>query len=186
MIKCAGLFVLFFALFFCYSFAQDLENEVVMEKKLLADSPFGVLEFLHWNHQWNNFKYPSAVELEKSVALMKEAGISWVRMDFVWGDIESSQGEFNFDEYDYIVDLLYKNNIGLLGILDYSADWASSCGDWNCSPKDNSLFIDYASKVVERYKTKVKYWEVWNEPDSSVYWKDQDGLTGYCQLLKDV
>ncbi len=186
MIKRAGFLVLFFALFFCYSFAQDLEKEVVMEKKLIEDSPFGVLEFLHWNHQWNNFRYPSIDELEKAVALMKEAGISWVRMDFVWGDIESSQGEFHFDKYDYIVDLLYKNNIGLLGILDYSADWASSCGKWNCSPKDNSLFINYASKIVERYKTKVRYWEVWNEPDSYVYWKDQDGLVGYCQLLKDV
>ncbi len=179
-------FILFLNLFFYNSFAKDLEKEVVMEKKHMQESPFGVLEFLHWNHQWNNFKYSSNDDLKKVVALMKEAGVSWVRMDFVWDDIEPAQGEFDFDKYDYIVDLLYKNNIGLLGILDYSAAWASSCGEWNCPPKENALFVNYAVKVVGRYKNKVKHWELWNEPDSGTYWKDQDGLVGYCQLLKEV
>ena len=31
-------------------------------------NPFGVLEFLHWNHQWNNYKYPTGGDLEKAVA----------------------------------------------------------------------------------------------------------------------
>ena len=39
------------------------------------DSPFGVLEFLHWNHDWNSFKYPDQAALDKTVSLMKEAGI---------------------------------------------------------------------------------------------------------------
>jgi hypothetical protein len=41
-------------------------------------------------------------------------------------------------------------------------------------------------QVIERYKNKVKYWEVWNEPDSSTYWAPQDGLKSYCALLRDV
>jgi len=39
---------------------------------------------------------------------------------------------------------------------------------------------------MERYKGKVSHWEVWNEPDSGVYWSKQDGLKSYCALLKDV
>ncbi len=186
LFKLLGLSILFLALFSDNSFAFDLEKEVTMERKHMQDSPFGVLEFLHWNHQWNNFKYASPDQMERVVALMKEAGVSWVRMDFVWDDIEPNQGEFHFDKYDYIVGLLYKNNIGLLGMLDYSGSWASSCGEWNCPPKDNALFVNFAVKVVGRYKSKVKYWELWNEPDSGTYWKDQDGLIGYCQLLKEV
>ncbi len=45
-------------------------------------SPFGVLEFLHWNHSWNNYKYSSLRDIEKAAALMKEARVAWVRMDF--------------------------------------------------------------------------------------------------------
>lgn len=162
--------------------AQDLKRE----KDFNMSNPFGVLEFLNWNHPWNNYKYSCKKDLEKVVALMKEVGAGWVRMDFLWQDIEPEPTEFNFDKYDQIVDLLFKNNINILGLLDYSTDWASSCGQWNCTPLYNELFVKYAVKLIERYKDKIKYWEVWNEPDSSTYWSGQDGLKSYCVLLKDV
>lgn len=149
-------------------------------------SPFGVLEFLHWNHPWNNYKYSCKADLEKVVALMKEAGVGWVRMDFLWQEIESSPGNFQFDKYDYLVDLLNRNNIKILALLNYSTDWAAACPEWNCPPKDNQLFVNYALKVIEHYKDRIKYWEIWNEPDSRTYWSAQDGLKSYCALLRDV
>jgi hypothetical protein len=145
-----------------------------------------MLEFLHWNHDWNCYKYSSKKDLEKAVNLMKEAGAGWVRMDFLWQDIEPAAGDFNFEKYDMIVDLLNKNDIKILGILNYSADWASSCRQWNCPPEYNELFVKYAVKTAEHFKGRVKYWEVWNEPDSPTYWRDQDGLKSYCILLKEV
>jgi len=150
------------------------------------NSPFGVLEFLNWDHPWNNYKYSCKEDLEKVIALMKDAGAGWVRMDFLWHEIEPIEGKFNFDKYDQIVELLDKNNISLLGLLNYSVDWAASCKEWNCPPKDNQLFVNYAQAVVSRYKDKIKYWEVWNEPDSSTYWAQQDGLKSYAALLKEV
>lgn len=149
-------------------------------------SPFGVLEFLQWNHQWNNYKYANKEELKKVVALMKKAGVGFVRFDFSWEDIEPNEGKFDFSKYDTIVDIVTSANIGILGILDYSAPWASVNGQWNSPPKDAKLFVNYAVKVIERYKDKVKYWEVWNEPDSYVYWAEQDELKSYCSLLKNV
>jgi len=152
------------------------------------NNPFGVLEFLHWNHSWNSKKYPSSKEVEKAAKLMQEAGIGWVRMDFLWEDIEPKEGEFDFTSYDAIVDILEKYNIKILGILNYCATWASPDNKWNVLPrdKDNRLFLNYAGKVIERYKGRVQYWEVWNEPDSPTYWAAQDGLKTYCKLLKDV
>jgi exo-beta-1,3-glucanase (GH17 family) len=38
--------------------------------------------------------------------------------------------------------------------------------------------------VVERYKDKIKYWEIWNEPNHEHYWVPQDGLAAYAELLK--
>ncbi len=148
--------------------------------------PFGVLAFLNWNHPWNNFKYPDRASLEQAVALMKRAGIAMVRMDFLWEDIEPEQGDFKFDKYDTIVEVLHRNNIEVLGLLNYSTAWASSDGTWNNPPRDNSLFVTYARAVISRYKDRVRYWEVWNEPDSPTYWENQDGLVRYCGVLKDV
>lgn len=176
--------VLFIFLIISIIAALNLFEKKKMKKQI--DNPFGVLEFLHWDHSWNNYKYPDKKSLEKAIALMKKAHVGWVRVDFLWSDIEPKQGDFQFKKYDRFVDLLNKNNIGILGVLQYSSDWASECGKWNCPPRDNSLFVNYCIKVIERYKLKVKFWEVWNEPDSSVYWNPQDGLKRYCALLKEV
>ena len=146
-------------------------------------NPFGVLEFLSWNHSWNNYKYDQN-GLEKIVKLMKGAGINFVRFDFLWQDIEPQEGCRNFEKYDYLVDLLTLNQIRILGVLSYSVSWAGE--DWNYPPYNNETFVNYASYVIERYKDKVKYWEIWNEPDSRTYWKVRDDMKGYTQLLKEV
>ncbi|MDO8489051.1 MAG: endo-1,4-beta-xylanase [Candidatus Omnitrophota bacterium] len=154
--------------------------------KMNMDNPFGVLEFLHWNHSWNNYKYPADIDLEKVVSLMQNAGVGWIRLDFLWEDIEPAEGSFDFAKYDSIVKLVRNKGIHILGILHYSTSWASSCREWNCPPKDNAIFVNYTNKVIQRYKDQVKYWEVWNEPDSVTYWKQQDSLKSYCILLKEV
>jgi hypothetical protein len=164
--------------------AAASDSDQSKEKNL--QNPFGVLEFLHWNHPWNSYKYPNQESLNKAAALMKQAGVGFLRLDFLWDDIEPKEGEFDFRKYDAIVETLDKDNISILGILHYSANWSSSCGRWNCPPSDNSLFVNYVTRVISRYKNKVKYWELWNEPDSSVYWTPQDGLKSYCKLLKEV
>lgn len=165
---------------------ESMDKDLDYLNELSFNNPFGVLEFLHWNHNWNNYKYSCNLDLEKSISLMQQAGVGWVRVDFLWEDIEPLEGEFDFAKYDCIVELLRSKGMHILGILDYSAGWASSCGQWNCPPKDNKLFVNFASKVIQRYKGQVKHWELWNEPDSATYWKEQDGLKSYCLLLKDV
>jgi hypothetical protein len=155
-------------------------------KDRTEDNPFGVLEFLHWNHPWNNYKYASRQDLEKAAALIKEAGIGFVRLDFLWEDIEPEQGKFALAKYDQIVEVLVEHRLAILGLLNYSAPWAASEGTWNSPPGDTQTFVNYAVKVIGRYKDKVKYWEVWNEPDSPTYWAKQDGLESYCALLKEV
>ena len=165
---------------------QKTKDDSLILSQDNLNNPFGVLEFLHWNHSWNNYKYPNGRDLEKTILLMQSAGVGWIRLDFLWEDIEAQEGNFDFVKYDSIVQLLRKKGIHILGILHYSTDWASGCGKWNCPPKDNALFVNYVSKVISRYKDQMKYWEIWNEPDSSVYWQQQDSLKSYCQLLKEV
>jgi hypothetical protein len=160
--------------------------QAIGAEKMKKDNPFGVLAFLHWNDPWNNYKYPDKETIKKAAKLMRSAGVGMVRMDFLWQDIEPRQGEFQFQKYDYIVKVLTENKIAILGLLNYSTPWAAACTEWNCPPQDNQLFVRYAVTTATRYKDKIKYWEIWNEPDSRTYWAKQDGLKGYVGLLKDV
>jgi len=145
--------------------------------------PFGVLGFLSWNHDWNNYKYPDE-DLPKIIALLEESGVSFVRMDFLWEDIEPQNDNFVFDKYDLIVKLLSEKNIRVLGVVGYCASWAGE--KWNSVPDNTADFLDYVSNVISRYKDRIKYWEVWNEPDSSKYFSVQDGMKTYTQLLREI
>ncbi len=145
-----------------------------------SKSPFGILDFLVWDDDWNRHHY-SFPKVEKAVPLMKEAGVGFIRMDFLWEDIEPKKGEFSFDKYDRLVDLLDKNDIKILGLLHYNVSWNSA--HW-FDPPDPDLFANYARRVVARYKSRVKYWELWNEPNVDIYWKPQDGMKRYTALLK--
>ena len=146
-----------------------------------SDSPFGVLEFFAWGHDWNNYHYDPD-KIAKAADLMKEAGVSFVRMDFLRSDIEPAQGRYDFAKYDRIVDILTERGIKILGLLEYNPSWVTP---WNHVP-DAESYVWYARQVVGHYKGRIKYWEIWNEPDSAVYWVPQDDMRAYTALLKNI
>src|SRR3989338_3838758 len=170
--------IVFIALNFFLGTNRVFPNEDTRD----SPSPFGVLDFLAWDHEWNNRHYEGE-KAEKAVELMKEAGVGFVRLDFLWNDIEPAYGEFDFQKYDKLVDLLVSHDIKILGLLSYNASWAAS--QWN-SPPNKTFFVEYAKNVVRRYKGKVKYWEIWNEPDDPQYWSPQDDMKSYTALLKII
>jgi hypothetical protein len=145
-------------------------------------SPFGVLDFLAWNHDWNHHHYPND-GLDPALALMREAGVSFVRSDFLWSDLEPRAGEWNFAKYDRLVDQVRGHGLCLLGVLVYSPAWKA--GPWN-QPPDPEAYVQYARTVVHRYKDRVRHWQIWNEPDHEEYWQPQDELRSYLKLLMQV
>ncbi len=140
----------------------------------------GVLDFLGWDQDWNNHHY-TWENIQKAAELMRQAHVGMVRMDFAWTDVEPKPGRFDFGRYDRIVDLLRSKGIQVLGTLEYNPAWRQAA--WNAAPEPK-LYVRYAKAVVHHFKDRVKYWEIWNEPDYGTYWQPQDNLATYCKLLK--
>lgn len=147
-----------------------------------SDSPYGVLGFFAWDHKWNDFHF-GGDKLDRGAALAAEAGIGWVRMDFLWEDIEPQPGQYTFDKYDRIVDTLARNHLHVLGLLEYNPLWRKVRFN---TPPDPVAYGKYVQATVHHFKDRVKYWEVWNEPDSPTYWSPQDDMTAYSALLKTI
>ncbi|MDF3057272.1 MAG: hypothetical protein K0R17_1487 [Rariglobus sp.] len=118
------------------------------------------------------------------------SGVKWVRISPEWGLIETARGIYNaayLDKLDAIVNRLHAGGVGILWILCYTAPWASSKPDLPSpdltrhKPADWADWGNYVTFIVSRYDGKIKNWEVWNEPDLDLFWKD--GVADYHTLL---
>lgn len=58
-----------------------------------------------------------------------DAGSRWDRFDFIWPNIEPSNGSWSFDAYDRLVDDLQDAGIDMVGILLWTPDWAATSPD---------------------------------------------------------
>lgn len=103
--------------------------------------------------------------------LLEKAGVRWVRFGFRWNELESEKGRYNFKKIDWLVDTALKHNIKILGVIVTTPEWASGKNDRISPPNDIKDWQVFIRTLVTHYKDKVKYWEIWNEPDIQKFWK---------------
>ena len=133
-------------------------------------------------------RWPNWGTLNQPADLMLQTGGAWVREDFVWGQIEPREGQFNW-EGDRTVATLRERGLNILGIISYSASWATPTREDDGTPisfypPDNSKYYWFVRTLVTRYKDSVRHWEVWNEPDNQLFWKPKPDGRQYAELLK--
>lgn len=152
-----------------------------------VDNPLGVNTFLEQD-----------VTLEarrRSIEMLREAGFGWIRQQFPWSSIEPvSKGQFvdrvigvdTWQVYDSIVDLAQANDIQVIARLDTSPPWARPGNDWMFTPPDNlDDYGDFVELVARRYAGRIRYYQIWNEPNLSIEWgKRPVDPAAYARLLK--
>jgi hypothetical protein len=142
-------------------------------------SPFGVNTFLEQEVE--------VAKRERSLQMIKETGFVWVRQQFPWADIEiDGKGDFSdrrnppersaWYKYDNIVGLTEKYGLKLIARLSAPPKWAhggyADLGDFG-PPARFEDYADYVAAVVTRYKGRIQYYQLWNEPNIYPEWGDQ-------------
>lgn len=138
-------------------------------RKATAPSPYGVVA-----HVTRETEHPLA---QSEFALMSKAGIAWVRTDFDWDRVETPEGVWHFEHLDETVKWADAAGIRLLVQLNYDVPWARP------ARKHLDKWLTYVRKVVGRYSRHVRYWEVWNEPNTQWFWGKPDAAE-YTAFLK--
>jgi hypothetical protein len=128
-----------------HRFAEDLR----------ADSFFGI----------NTAFRPGTADLEARLDLMQTAGIKWGRQDFTWSRIESKPGVYDWQAYDTLVDTCRAHGLLLFGNLAYGPSFHDPR-----TPEGVEAYCAFAREVVKRYRGKVDFWQIWNEPNGG-FWK---------------
>jgi polysaccharide biosynthesis protein PslG len=117
--------------------------------------------------------------------MLKQAGVQWLRSFYEWQTVQPKQGYWNFALPDRLVENARANRAHLIGVLAYFAPWASADGGTRRFPiKDIQFWRDYVRGMVERYRSDIKYWEIWNEFNGSFAPGGTPGM--YAELVREA
>jgi hypothetical protein len=149
------------------------------DQKLIGDarddsSPWGVASGAEWFSAYPIFN-----------PMLKRAGVGWLRGFYEWQTIQPQHGAWNFTLPDRLLSNAQANGIHLTGVLAYFAPWASADGGTRRFPiKDIQFWRDYVAGMVGRYKSDIKYWEVWNEFNGS--FAENGTPANYAELVREA
>lgn len=123
---------------------------------------------------------------EKAYDPVAELGVKWVRIQSGWQRTETAKGVYEFEWLDSIVDNLIRRGLKPWICLCYGNslydDLAKTVfGAVGCPPifteEQREAWKNYVKAIVTRYKGKVEYFEVWNEPDGKWCWRTGPNAT---------
>lgn len=132
----------------------------------------------------------------------KALGVSQVRLDWEWRQVEAVKGKYDWQKLDTLVRVAYEEQIELFPIVHYAPAWAlrpESKPDeiYQMAPAE-SAFADYARFLkasIERYGpngnypqafTPIVYWQVWNEPNIKQFWGPKPDAPAFVRLMRVV
>ncbi len=153
--------------------------------------PYGVNVFLEQEVE--------PAKRERVVRMAAKAGFTWLRQEFPWEDIEiHAKGDFEdrrheparsaWEKYDHIVALAEQYDMELIVRLSNPPAWSRAQGNEvgaYAPPDDFQDYADFAAAVAERYRGKVRYYQIWNEPNIYPEWGiNPSDPEAYTELLK--
>ena len=135
----------------------------------------GANTFLH--------REPDVAKVRRELEVLRQAGVGLVRQEFNWAEFEPLNPDEHPDigrdawvKYDQIVEAARGAGIEILARLDRAPAWATPGFDprsnpWmQAPPADNADFADFAGQLATRYRGKVRYYQIWNEPNLFGEW----------------
>ena len=161
-----------------------------------ADIPYGINTFLE-----QEVERP---KIEAVLSMIRDAGFVWLRQEIPWEDLEiDGRGQFTdtrqdhdgdgvkdtidaWAKYDQIVDLVESYGLRLMARLSNPPAWsrADPAAGAHAPPDDLDDFVNYAVAVAERYRGRIRHYQIWNEPNIYPEWGNQPiDPAAYADLL---
>jgi hypothetical protein len=93
-------------------------------------------------------------------------------IDTAWSHLQPQPDDWEFKSLDKSVELAEQHHAEILLVLGQSPRWAASHPDepsalaepgGASAPKDMNVWRHYVRKVANRYKGRIRYYEIWNE-----------------------
>lgn len=127
------------------------------------------------------------------------SGASYIRLwdvGVTWKDVNPLPDTWNWSRLDYLVDLAEKNgSTDICYVLGMTPHWAAKnpqadhFAPWigpasNSAPLRMEDWDKYVWNVATRYRGRIKYYQVWNEPQLKEFWHDISDLDFLAKMTK--
>ena len=131
---------------------------------------------------------------EKAYPFVRDLGVKWVRLQSGWQRTEKSRGVYDFTWLDGIVDTFLDMGIEpwlclCYGNSLYTEEAKKYFGAVGCAPvrteKERSAWCAYVFACVAHFRGRIRFYEVWNEPDGQWCWKngpDAEELAAFTRI----
>ncbi len=112
-----------------------------------------------------NIHAPQAPNLDYLLDEVVACKLGWVRVDFNWDAIETSQDNFDWSIHDALVAAANTRGLRIFATLAYTPDWATSGSTLYGVPDNPADWYDFCYQAALRYEGEIEHWGMWNEPD---------------------
>ena len=130
--------------------------------------------------------------------LMASSGVETVRVAFDWRQAQAAAGgAISFADSDAVVVAAAARRLPVLPVVHRTPDWAATGGP-TAAPDDVEAYASFVGALVQRYgpngslwaerpdlpRMPIRQWQIWNEPNLTLFWTPQPFAKRYVALLK--
>ncbi len=154
----------------------------------IDDAPWGI-EFNvlapHFDNKPSEVNVDTlAVFTEKLLEKAAGIGIKWARVSVNWSTIEDDTGNYHWQYLDDIVDGLKKRKIEPYICIHGGHPVHTEKLPPVSSESGMQAWLQFVETMVQQYNGKVRYWEIWNEPNYKSFWKPKPDAAQYVELVQ--
>lgn len=119
------------------------------------DSPYGVCVHM-----------PATASEQACATTLANAGNDWIRIDFIWEWVETSQDYFDWGYYDSIANYArsFARPLRIFATIQRPPAWALDGSGRAGYIANVADLTDFVTRSVQRYSDVIQYWGVYNEP----------------------
>lgn len=186
----AARLVLLYALFCCLLLFAGLTWQTVEFQRAFSLDPAAAAVALPFRGITAELEAAPPAERRARLAALQAEGYGWLRHRFDWGQLEPQPGQYDWRSADALLADIAAAGLEPLVVLDGSPGWARAPQD--LAPNDNPLappadpatFARFAAAFAARYGDRVRFYQVWDEPNVAPHWGNRlIEPVAYAQLL---
>jgi len=150
----------------------------------------------------SNLNFSGRVPNDNDYTIMDSiasTGVKWVRYWLNWYQVEVDSGEYYFTAADSVIEGYISRGMNVYLTLFSGNQWYDGPDstiydsvphpEQGLSPTPGSAsmqgWLAFVDTAVVRYGDRIKYWDIWNEPNID-YWQPVPNAEDYAYLLKQT